>query len=242
MIEVVLPPSLPASRGAWDLAHALGTQALGRWPAVRGARVRVHQNRHTLIKWAREGDQLRLDLHAAFLPFPDDVLAVVASRDALAWERLSALPREGNAPRLEPSGQVYDLGELLPGEQNLVQGLPPEHVHVGWGRWPAKPPRRSLRLGSCQAGPPRVIRVHPVLDHADVPEWFVGFVLFHELLHLRYPPVAQGARRIVHPRSFQAAERRHPRYAEAMRWEESALGKLLRRAAATVRQRRASRS
>jgi hypothetical protein len=40
-----------------------------------------------------------------------------------------------------------------------------------------------------------VVRVHRVLDAHDVPEWFVRYVLFHELLHAELnEPCAPGAR------------------------------------------------
>lgn len=229
MIEVKLPSTVPEAAKLWDLAHDLGAAALARWPKLGGARVRVHHNRHNLITWSQRQSKLRLGVHAAFLPHPHDVLAVVADRDPAAWQRLLALPREARAPTLTTTGHVHDLAELLAAERGRPDVRTVAEVAVGWGRWPARPPRRSLRLGSCQQGPPRVIRIHPCLDHREVPDWFVGFVLFHELLHLRFPPLTEGRRRVVHPRSFRMAERRHPRWADAEAWEAAHVTTLLQR-------------
>ena len=38
----------------------------------------------------------------------------------------------------------------------------------------------------------------------------VEYVLFHEMLHLRFPVEHHGARRRVHTREFQQAEREFP--------------------------------
>jgi len=40
-------------------------------------------------------------------------------------------------------------------------------------------------------------------------------VLYHEMLHLRYPAEHYGARRCVHTREFKAAERQFQRFKEA---------------------------
>lgn len=56
-----------------------------------------------------------------------------------------------------------------------------------------------------------------VLDRADVPRSAVEYVLFHEMLHLRYPVQHQGAARRVHTAEFRAAERAYPGYKEAKR-------------------------
>jgi hypothetical protein len=227
-VEVRLPSALPDARGAYDLARALGAAACAFWPAATRVVVRVHENRSTLLKWSYPPGEVHIHCHAAFLPLPDDVIAVVARRDPAAWSRLRLLPRSRPAPDMAADGEVHHLDALIVAERaRLDRELP---AAVGWGRWSGVAPQRSLRLGSCAAGDPPVIRIHPVLDHEQVPAWFVGFVLYHELLHLRFPPLAEAGRRVIHPRSFRQAERRHPRYAEALAWEEAHIGHLLHRA------------
>lgn len=233
--EVVLCRGLPDASACWDLAQGLAEQASVRLGKPR-VRIRVHRNRRTLIRWRVRPDVYEIGVHHAFLPHPDDVLAVVRDRDDGAWQRLQALPRGDDTPTLATAGHAHDLEALLAPATEAIHwpSGPPEPLVVGWGRWPTRPPRRNLRLGSCAAGPPPLVRIHPVLDHEDVPHWFVGFVLFHELLHLRFPPVVEGRRRVVHPRSFRAAEQRHPDYRRATRWEREQVGVLLARARARV--------
>jgi predicted metal-dependent hydrolase len=54
-----------------------------------------------------------------------------------------------------------------------------------------------------------------MLDDANIPKLAVEYVMFHEMLHLRYPVDHSGSRRCVHTREFKEAERRFPRYQEA---------------------------
>jgi len=121
----------------------------------------------------------------------------------------------------------HDLLALFDAQQ--IHFRTPITARVRWGRWPSNPPLRSIRLGSCKPVDPPVIRVHPVLDHADVPEWFVSFILFHEMLHVAIPPEQGKKRRRVHTRKFRAAERLHPDYDRAMLWEREHVMALIQR-------------
>jgi len=53
------------------------------------------------------------------------------------------------------------------------------------------------------------------LDRATVPRIAVEYVLYHEMLHLRYPTEHRGARRCVHTPDFKAAEKLFPGLADA---------------------------
>ena len=59
------------------------------------------------------------------------------------------------------------------------------------------------------------IVISRVFDHPAVPRVALEYVMFHEMLHLRYPVDHAGARRRVHTREFRAAEKVFPRLAEA---------------------------
>jgi hypothetical protein len=54
-----------------------------------------------------------------------------------------------------------------------------------------------------------------LLDRPDVPKLVVQYILFHEMLHLRFPVEHRGARRCVHTREFKQAEKQFPLLEEA---------------------------
>jgi predicted metal-dependent hydrolase len=45
----------------------------------------------------------------------------------------------------------------------------------------------------------------------------VEYLMFHEMLHMRYPVERVGHRRVVHSRAFRQAEKRFPHYERARR-------------------------
>lgn len=57
-----------------------------------------------------------------------------------------------------------------------------------------------------------------ILDHADVPEYVVEYVLFHEMLHLKHPTEHRGSRRCIHSREFRVEEKQFPSFSEAKAW------------------------
>ena len=54
-----------------------------------------------------------------------------------------------------------------------------------------------------------------LLDLENAPELVVRFVVFHEMLHLRYPTEHRGSRRCVHTGEFKRAEKEFENYREA---------------------------
>lgn len=145
---------------------------------------------------------------------------------------LEAEPRK--LPPLRPSGACYDLralaDELVP-RQLPHALLPPERFPaLTWGRRQKSAARRSLRLGSFEPGL-ALVRMHPVLDQAGVPIWFVRYVLFHELLHAAIPPRAgSGGRTVHHPPEFRKLESAYPDFERATAWQDANLPALMRSA------------
>jgi hypothetical protein len=80
---------------------------------------------------------------------------------------------------------------------------------LGWSRGAS----RSL-LGHFDPSHNAII-ISRIFDQQRVPELALDYVMFHEMLHLRYPVDHQGARRRVHTREFRQAEKKFPRLPEA---------------------------
>lgn len=229
MIEVTFRGRPPAPTEAFDQAQALGRQLAERH-RLDACRVVVNANRRKVLTWRLGGPAPQISVHWALLPHLDDLLAVVDGTPGV-WEQLRThLP----APHLDdpqPQGAVHDLGRLMATQRAFHLPEAPDTLQITWGQWPRTPPRRSLRLGSCEAP---LIRIHPVLDHPDVPSWFVGFIVFHEMLHAVHTPVVGNGRRQIHTPAFRRAEAEHPDFGRAQRWERAHVRALLRRCHAQV--------
>lgn len=217
-------------------------------PAVRArvAEVTVNENRrHWLTVRSTSRGRWRLSLHWGLLAHVD------ALRDALTTfgrtgqfgEGLQAVidnasaaldiePVQPELPRLRAHGQHVDLARLLEqARRYLPAHVAPPELSIGWSRASGRA-RRSLRLGRADVERGR-ITIHPVLDRAEVPEYVVEMVVYHELCHVVAPPLsadeaARTRQRRIHHRAFRALERRYPRLDEADEWIREHLSELLR--------------
>ena len=64
------------------------------------------------------------------------------------------------------------------------------------------------------------VTISKTLDSLDVPEWFVEYILYHEMLHMKHPARLINGRRYYHTGAFRNDERRFPQYDEAQQWLE----------------------
>ncbi|MBA2528277.1 MAG: M48 family metallopeptidase [Pyrinomonadaceae bacterium] len=64
------------------------------------------------------------------------------------------------------------------------------------------------------------ITMNKTLDSLEVPEWFVEFILYHEMLHIKHPARLINGRRYYHTSAFRQDERRFPHYSAAQKWLE----------------------
>jgi len=224
-------------------------QAEREWEAFLSERldteveVRFGRARREVIQLRRSRRRVTLRLASIFTDAP------LAVREALAdwvhgdrraaqraldvWidERLRAEALANPARiQLEARGKHHDLGQLA---DELVRAEfsaafatsgPPR---VGWGRAGKSRSRRSLRLGSFDPFT-RAARIHPVLDSADVPRFFVRYLLFHELLHAALDaPRESAGRKLVHGPEFRARERIYADYARSLAWEKQHIRALI---------------
>lgn len=137
-----------------------------------------------------------------------------------------AISHEVDPEQLEAQGEVHDLQVMLDKWRALLDPKALEEVVITWGRYGRG--SRTIRFGSYDFDR-KLIRMHPALDKAWVPDYFVEFIVYHELLHALFPPRQAESRRVVHTPEFRQMEQRFPRYEEAMRWERENLSRFLER-------------
>ena len=194
------------------------------------------RNRRRLVSYRHRGGRLEVRVSRYLLSLGEVIVEPIAGfvgGERSARGRLSQLfrdvdtppPRQRSCLRMNPLGETYDLSQLVEFESPRALGRRVD-VPITWGSRQSRRPQRSIRLGSYdfERG---FIRIHRRLDHPAVPEWFVGFVVFHELLHHRFGVTRVKGRRIVHSDAFRRAEREHPSFEAVKRWEAECLPRLL---------------
>jgi hypothetical protein len=108
-----------------------------------------------------------------------------------------------------PQGERYNLQEIF-NEINarFFDGLLAQPA-LGW----------SLRVSKTILGhfdpSHNAIIISRLLDKPYTPRLAVEYVMYHEMLHVRYPIEAKGSRRRIHPKVFRDAEKLFPQLKEA---------------------------
>lgn len=135
--------------------------------------------------------------------------------------------RQKDQSRLPTKGKHHDLLKIYNSVNsryfnNFIS------ARITWGRKLDTPRRghQTIRMG-CVAVETGLIIIHRALDRSWVPRFFIECLIFHEMLHLKYPPRQKNGRQANHHKQFLAAESAFANYAKAARWEKDNLNRLL---------------
>jgi predicted metal-dependent hydrolase len=109
-------------------------------------------------------------------------------------------------------GKFYDLDKLFARLNRRYFDGTVQKPELTWSQ------RRTRRILGHHDPVHETITVSKTLDAVDVPEWFVEFILFHEMLHIKHPARLVNGRRRYHSNAFRADEQRFSRYQEAQDW------------------------
>ena len=191
----------------------------------RPVAVTLTRNRVTMCSVATGPDgRVRLRLHEAFLAAPEQVLTALHNYIRTGrrhyWGPVAAFARTIPADRVagETASRVPPRASRVHDLKTIAQRVNRHYFNGGlayrieWGR--ERPPARcrtrrqsrSIRFGTWIPGL-RIVRIHPLLDDARVPEAFVAYIVYHELLHAVVPPRVINGRRYDHPPEFRLLER-----------------------------------
>jgi predicted metal-dependent hydrolase len=84
--------------------------------------------------------------------------------------------------------------------------------HIGWSK------RSSKRRLGFYDKTRNLLVISRMFDHPRVPPEAIDFLIYHEMLHLKFPTVEKNGRRRIHSEEFKAAERQFPDYRTVDKW------------------------
>lgn len=251
---VVLQPDLPLDQPRSAVTEEVRAALEVKLQADLGPAVKltVTDNRRTMVSVRRRGGVRHVRLHHMFTDAPTEVVSAVAlyladgDREAsklidryIAANQSKIRTHAFVQPaKLIPRGAVYDLEEIQHGlSERYFAGR--VRLNITWGRRgksrSKRNARRTIRMGTYFIDE-QLIRIHPALDQAFVPRYFVEWVVYHEMLHHVIPMPVVNGRRIYHSAEFRESERRFADYERARAWEQAHLRRLIgsRNVAATT--------
>ncbi|NGX55012.1 MAG: hypothetical protein KR126chlam2_00634 [Chlamydiae bacterium] len=210
-----------------------------RWDLV------INENRSTMLSVLdRKRGFARLSVHRMFLDAPDDVISAIAHyvrgttrRDKRIQDLLlrgyiqTNLCRFNYAHLLDEKkfvtkGRFYDLQTIYDQlNEEYFQSL---NLKITWnGTWGMKK-RRRITFGQ-YLDHLNLVKVHRILDDPFFPDYFVSFIVYHEMVHsiVRGYIDSRGFYRI-HGAKFKKIEKEFVDYDRAINWEKKHRKEFLR--------------
>jgi hypothetical protein len=203
----------------------------------------ITDNHFTMISVRRDrGPVYRVRLHHMFVTAPPVVTRAlaryIASNEMEASRFLSQYidenqhairriaRRRAPALTLETRGEIYDLQQVFD-ELNLTYFEEKIDARITWGARGSRRRRRtSIKMGSYSVED-RLIRIHPALDRRFVPQYFLEWIVYHEMLHQVHDMPVVAGRRQFHTPEFLAQESNYEHYERARDWERRNLDRIL---------------
>jgi hypothetical protein len=130
--------------------------------------------------------------------------------------RSSDLARRGRGRKMISSaqGEVYDLDRMFAKLNKRYFNGELDKPTITWSQ------RRTRSILGHHDHIYDSITISKTLDSEDVPEWFVEYILYHEMLHIKHPARLINGRRYYHTTAFRLDERRFQYYRESQKWLE----------------------
>jgi hypothetical protein len=94
-------------------------------------------------------------------------------------------------------------------------------LKITWFNRRKSQPLRRIVLGSYYYKL-RLIKINRYLDQSHIPDYFVAYIVYHEMLHHVFPPI-QGKRgkRSIHHFQFKQQEKKFKEYVQALEFRKT---------------------
>lgn len=197
----------------------------------------VNENRSTMLNLLeRKRDRARLSMHKMFLDAPEQVISAIAhyvrgTRSNRSGQNLVLrgfiqknltqldYSHTVDKQKLVHQGKVYDLSEIYDRLNKQYFGNKLKLQITWYGLWKKK--NRCRVIFGQYFDALKLVKIHRRLDDPFFPDYFVDFVVYHEMLHSVVPGYVdeRGLFR-SHGEEFKEREREFEFYEEAMAWEK----------------------
>lgn len=193
--------------------------------------LKINDNRSTMLSVKWEPDCTKVSLHRMFLKAPQNVMQALAcylkgehkklapSIKAYIEHSLQKLDysHELDLSKLETNGRFYDLKKIY-SDLNLEYFDESLDLHITW--FGEKRRRLSNRVTfGLFHDPLRLIKINRLLDNSRFPNYFVAYVIYHEMLHYVCPAfVDENGQKHIHSKAFKMREKEFKYFKHAQQW------------------------
>jgi hypothetical protein len=194
-------------------------------------KLKINDNRSTMLSVRWEPDCTKVSLHRMFLQAPQNVMQSLAcyirqehkiiSRDVKAFieDGLKKLDYSHTVDKskLYVEGSQYNLKDLYD-ELNDLYFKGRLKLFITWFGKPSKPNKNRLTLGLYHEQL-KLIKINQILDDPKIPKYVISYVIFHEMLHHVCPSyVDEKGMHRVHSKEFKSKEIYYEHFYLAQTW------------------------
>jgi hypothetical protein len=122
--------------------------------------------------------------------------------------------RRGRKMISSAQGSIYDLEKMFAKLNRKYFDAGLEKPTITWSQ------RKTRSILGHHDRVYETITISKSLDSPQVPDWFVEYILYHEMLHIKHSARMINGRRYYHTAAFRLDERRFAKYEDAQRWLE----------------------
>lgn len=193
--------------------------------------LKINDNRSTMLSVKWDPGVTRVSMHWMFIHAPPDVKKALASY--LRGDHSSLSPNikvfiestlqkldysyQLDLSKLQTNGKVYDLQSIY-SQLNRIYFNRELNLHITWFGKSERFNRHRITFGLYHDAL-KLIKINRMLDNRNFPDYFVSYVIYHEMLHHVCPAyVDEKGIKHVHSKEFKEKEQQFPYYDLAQQW------------------------
>ena len=196
-------------------------------------RLSTSRSRNFIISVENQKEVMLIKIHSQFLKAPfavlDKLVEYIQTKNKNVENELKKFiykipqPKKKKTPvrveKISHIGKVYNLKVLFDmlNERYFDNSVT---ANITWGRTSNSKPKRSIRFGSYEEVKD-IIRINPELDKSSVPKFFLGYVIYHEMLHCKLGFIKNdGKKNEIHTKKFKELEKQYFAFNKSQEWEK----------------------
>ena len=194
-------------------------------------KLRINDNRSTMLSVKWEPGLARVSLHKFFLEAPKNVMDDLACYIRQKGKKMAPTMKQFidenvqkldysqkiNSSKLQVHGDTYNIQEIMQ-EVNHRYFDNQLNLNITWFGSPRNKNRSRITFGLYQ-DPLKLIKINRLLDSPRFPKYVLSFVIYHEMLHHICPAYTDdNGRGYIHTREFKHLEKKFDEYEVAQQW------------------------
>jgi hypothetical protein len=191
----------------------------------------INNNRSTMLSVKWEPKCTKVSMHRFFLSAPENVMdalacyikrkdrAIAPTLKSFIAENIQKLDYSHDLSRmkLDFQGEIYNLKYFM---KNLNREYFDDkfNLNIAWFGKKNQSNRSQITFGMYYE-PLKLIKINRLLDNPSIPEHFVCYVIYHEMLHHAHPSYCdENGRNHIHNKEFKMWEMKFRHFHKAQEW------------------------